>query len=372
MGLYTVKSYEFRRERERTWLELEDLVARVEARGVSALSDDELQRLPALYRAALSSLSVARAISLDRNVIDYLESLSARAYFCVYGSRRRGWEAVFEFLSRGFPRLVCSVRWGLFASWAVLLLGVGAGYFLTAADPERFYAFVDAGMAGGRGPTSSREELLAVLTSGAEQSSGGLTAFASFLFSHNAKIGMMCFALGFLAGVPVVLLLFTNGLTLGAMLAVHADKGLALEFATWVLPHGVTELLAVCLCGAAGFAVGHALVFPGSSRRIDNLARRGRDAGGVVLGSVLLFFVAALIEGYFRQLVHGVGPRALLAALTAVAWIAYFLRGRAGAGAPASSPEPTRGVAPRADVAPPSARVLPQTRAPSPRAGGDT
>lgn len=328
MKLYTVKSYEFRQEREKKWLELEDLVAQVESRGVESLTDDELYRLPALYRAALSSLSVARAISLDRNVIDYLESLAARAYFCVYGTRRRGWEAVLEFLSRGFPRMVVELRWALAASWAIMLLGVACGFALTMDDPERYYAFVEAGMAGGRGPTSTRAELLSVLKSGDEHSGGGLTVFASFLFSHNAKIGMTCFALGFLAGVPVVLLLFINGLTLGAMLAIHTTKGLTLEFLMWILPHGVTELLAVCLCGAAGFAVGQALVFPGRHGRLQNLAERGRTAGGVVLGSVLLFLIAAIIEGYFRQLVHDIPTRAALAGLTAVLWVLYFARGR--------------------------------------------
>jgi len=51
------------------------------------LSLDELQRLPILYRAALSSLSVARTIVLDRNLLLYLETLSTRAFLAVYGPR---------------------------------------------------------------------------------------------------------------------------------------------------------------------------------------------------------------------------------------------------------------------------------------------
>ncbi|MCA9513651.1 MAG: hypothetical protein KC635_01795, partial [Myxococcales bacterium] len=63
MAQFTLKSFEFRREREAQWRELEQLVDRVEGRGLGALSAEELHRLPSLYRAALSSLSVARAIS---------------------------------------------------------------------------------------------------------------------------------------------------------------------------------------------------------------------------------------------------------------------------------------------------------------------
>ena len=83
----TLKSHRFRKEREAEWRKLEDLLARAEASSASALSDDEIIALPVLYRSALSSLSVARAISLDQALIAYLESLCTRAYFFVYGTR---------------------------------------------------------------------------------------------------------------------------------------------------------------------------------------------------------------------------------------------------------------------------------------------
>ena len=76
--------------------------------------------------------------------------------------------------------------------------------------------------------------------------------FATFLFTHNAAIGMLCFALGFAFGLPVMLLLFYNGLTLGALAALHESHGLSLEFWAWIAIHGSTELLAVIICGGAG------------------------------------------------------------------------------------------------------------------------
>src|ERR1700745_2015490 len=83
-----LKSSEFRKGRAEGWLELERLVTRVERQGIRRLSWDELQRLPILYRAALSSLSVARTIVLDRNLLLYLETLSTRGFLRVYGPRR--------------------------------------------------------------------------------------------------------------------------------------------------------------------------------------------------------------------------------------------------------------------------------------------
>ena len=325
-----MKSLEFRREREGSWMELESLIARVEAWGLGTLTAAELSRLPVLYRATLSSLSVARAISLDANVVEYLESLAARAYVCVYGAKRPPLEAARRFLAVRFPATVRALRKHLALSAALLLLGTVTGLGLTATDPNRFYALVDEDYAAGRTPASTTEELRQALYDD-KHPADLLGAFAMYLFTHNARIGMLCAALGFAAGVPVMLLLFTNGLLLGAFAALYQERGLGIEFWAWILPHGVTELLAVVLCGAAGLAVGESLLFPGRHTRIVNLGRRGREAGVVVLGAVLMLLLAGLVEGIFRQTVHDVFLRLSVAILSAVFWAVYFARvGREG------------------------------------------
>ena len=318
-----LKSAAFRSEREGSWRELEALVVRLEKGGTRALSPVELARLPALYRAALSSLSVARAISLDRNVVEYLESLSGRAYLAVYATRRRLREALGDFFVRRFPRAVRAHAWHVAIAAALLALGSVTGFALTARDAERFYAFVDPVYAQGRGPASSTASLREVLYGG-KDTAGMLKAFAMFLFQHNARIGILAFAIGFAGAVPAALLLFSNGLVLGAFAALYAGRGLGVEFFAWLLPHGVTELTAVALCGAAGMALGQALLFPGREERLAGLARRGREAGVVALGAVALFFLAALVEGIFRQLVHGVPLRYAVALGAAGVLFAYL------------------------------------------------
>jgi uncharacterized membrane protein SpoIIM required for sporulation len=325
----TLKSAAFRAEREASWRELEALVRTTERRGVRALSAADLSRLPALYRAAISSLSVARAISLDQNVLRYLESLCARAYLVVYGPRTHLREAVNDFFGRRFPAALRAHRWHVLLALSLLAAGTLTGFALVLRDPDRFYAFVDPALAQGRGPTASTEALREVLysTKGAAQL---LNTFSMFLFSHNAQVSLLAFAVGLAGGLPSALLLFSNGLVLGALAALYHGRGLSLELWAWVLPHGVTELTAVVLCGAAGIALGQALVFPGGRERLAALAARGRNAAVLVLGAVAMLFVAALVEGIFRQLVHSVPVRYAVAAGFAVAWGLYFsLAGRA-------------------------------------------
>src|SRR5262252_2823229 len=325
---FTLKSAAFRAEREASWRQLETLLSRLQKHGLAALGANDLARLPVLYRATLSSLSVARAISLDRNLLEYLETLSARAYLAVYGTRRHLGEAVWDFFARRFPRAVRNYRWHLALAGLLLALGTAAGWALTQADSERFYGFVGSAMAQGRGPTSSTESLRAVLYD-REGAAKMLKTFAMFLFSHNSQVGLLAFAIGAAGAVPAALLLFMNGLGMGAFAALYRSRGLSLDFWGWILPHGVTELTAVALCGAAGLVVGGALIFPGREERLAGLARRGREAGVPVLGAVAMFFVAGLIEGLFRQLVHSVPIRYSVAAVSAAVWIAYFrLAGR--------------------------------------------
>ena len=336
MPEFALKSAQFRREREAAWRELEELLERQEKGGLKSLTAAELNRLPVLYRSAISSLSVATAISLDKNLLDYLTALVGRAYIAVYGARRRPGEAIAEFFSRGFPAVVRRYFAFVLAAYALMGLGVLTGYKLTLADPEQFYSLVGAAEAQGRGPAASTQELRDIHYQGGE--ADRLQVFAALLFTHHSRVGMLCFALGFAAGVPVIYLLFTTGLSLGALAALYETRGMGAELWAWVLPHGVTELSAVCLCGAAGMVIGASLVFPGRHTRLRNLALHGREVALLAVGAVSMFLVAGMIEGLFRQLVHDVTVRWSVAAVTLVFWSWYFLavghrpRNRQGSG----------------------------------------
>ena len=135
-----LRSSDFRKERQSLWSELEKMVNRVEKSGLSSLSANELEQLPSLYRAAVSSLSVARAISLDRNMLDYLESLVSRAYFCVYGVKPRAGAAIRDFFARSFPANVRRLGLGVLLALGLMLAGIAVG--LTLDDPEGYSAIV--------------------------------------------------------------------------------------------------------------------------------------------------------------------------------------------------------------------------------------
>lgn len=320
-----LKSTAFRREREPSWRELDKLVTRWESRGLRGLTAAQALRLPLLYRAALSSLSVARSISLDRNLLAYLESLSARAYFCVHGNHVALLPAVLAFVTRGFPEAVRRSAWAIGLAALVFAVGVAVGLSLTLLNDDWFFAFVDGAMAAGRTPDSTTAELQASLHGFDVKLTDMLKLFAAYLFSHNAQIGVLCFILGFAFGVPVVLLLFANGATLGAFIGLYAGHGLTYQLLGWILLHGVTEILAILLSAAGGLMLGGALAFPGQRRRLDALAAAGRTAGRLAVGAVVLFFIAALLEAFPRQLIDDDDIRWLIAVSSLFLWGLYAI-----------------------------------------------
>ncbi|HTR88129.1 MAG TPA: stage II sporulation protein M [Reyranella sp.] len=322
-----LKSTQFRREREGTWRELEKLVERAEKSGVETLDGASLTRLPTLYRATLSSLSVARAVSLDRNLLDYLEALCARAYLSVYGVRERPGPLLAAFFAWRLPMAVRAAWRHIAVSTVVMIAGAVAAWWLTMSDPTYYGSFM-GGMEQGRNFQSTPEQLREQLHHTA--SGGQLGAFAAYLFSHNAGIGMLSFALGFALGVPTVVLIFYNGLTLGAFVALYQSKGLLVEVVGWLSIHGPTELTALVLAGAAGLKLATAILFADREPRLARLARDGRDAAVIVMGAVLMLLIAGLLEGIGRQTILGTLPRMILGWSVWVAIVAYFsLAGRA-------------------------------------------
>ena len=322
MAELQLKSHRFRQEREADWLRLDRMLQKVERGSAASLSYEEMVALPGLYRSALSSLSVARAISLDRSTVDYLEALCTRAYFFVYGPRSTLLDRLAGFFAQAWPNAVKALWRETLWSAALMLTGAAAGWILVAQDSDWFYAFVSHGLSGGRDPTATTQFLRSTLyDDGAHK---GLSVLATFLFTHNAQIAVFAFALGFAFCVPTAFLMVTNGAMAGAFLALFAQHGLGWQLGGWMFIHGVTELFAVTLAGAAGFKLGWTVTFPGGRARVDALAESGRLAATVMAGVVVMLFLAGLLEGFARQLIKDDIARYAIALASAVAWGVYF------------------------------------------------
>ncbi len=317
-----LRSDRFRLEREADWQRLDAIVTRMERGRLRSLSDEDVQALPVLYRTVASSLSIARETSLDAATLAYLESLAQRAWFLVYGPRVSLWAWLRQFLGGGWSAAVRAIWLDVLIALAVMLAGVVVGWLLVSSDVEWYHALVPGQFADARVPGASREVLHGTIFG--DEGKSPMSAFAAYLFSNNAQVSILAFALGFAFGLPTLMLLVHNTAVMGAMIWLYHGQGLTIDFLGWLAVHGTTELFAILLAGAAGLHIGRSMAFPGERPLAQAAAEAGRRGALVMTGVVLMLVAAALLEGFARQLVDNTAGRFTIGGFMLVFWLVYF------------------------------------------------
>ena len=97
---------------------------------------------------------------------------------------------------------------------------------------------------------------------------GRKASFAGFLMTHNIQVSLLTLAMGMTYGVGTVVVLFYNGVILGAVSLDYIQDGQTRFLLGWLLPHGSIEIPSVMIAGQAGFVLAGALI--GSRKRLTS------------------------------------------------------------------------------------------------------
>jgi uncharacterized membrane protein SpoIIM required for sporulation len=157
------------------------------------------------------------------------------------------------------------------------------------------------------------------------------TVMTGFYIQHNAGIGLRCFAWGIFLGLGSLKEMLFEGIVLGTVFGHMAVGPHASNFFTFVTAHSSFELSAIVLSGAAGLRMGWGLVDTQGQSRIDSLRREAANALPAVCAGVVLFVLAALVEGYVSASSLPYWAKAAVAVLSAALIIAYLALGGRGA-----------------------------------------
>jgi len=279
------------------------------------LSPRDLDELVDQYLATSADLAAVSEDGTEPALRDELTHLVADTAGVVYGTSARSRSAVLDFLRVQWPAAVWTMRLQIgIALVALVLPALLIGAFVlrdaralpTLGSEEELAQFVE-------------EDFVDYYTEDPNP------VFAAAVGTNNIQVGLLAFGAGVLGGLPTLYVLAFNGLNVGVAAGVITAYGRPDIFWTSILPHGLLELSAIIASGAAGMRLGWALLVPGDRRRSEALGEEGQRAAVVMLGLILAFAVAALIEGFVTPrswsaiIEIGVGAIALLAFAVPVA-----------------------------------------------------
>lgn len=306
-----------------SWERLDAATGEAAGQGIAKLGPDVLKRMHEDYRRTAADLAYAQTHYPGSRTTAYLNSLVARAHAGLYGAAPRRLAAAWAFLASGYPRLVRTHAGPVLLAAALLFGGVLLGFLLAYTNWPLARTFVPEALREGVGDRLERGSAAdGLVTDLAPLLSAGITA-------NNVQVALVAFAGGMTAGVLTGWSMLQNGLLLGALAGAASKAGEAFAFWALIVPHGSLELPAIVLAGGSGLMIARSILFPGDLPRASSLRRGASEAVRVVLGSLPLFVLAGLVEGFFTP--SAVDPvwKLLVGAALTGAFVAYIaLAGR--------------------------------------------
>lgn len=329
------------------WDELEGALDHIEGaprlrkKGTSKADDGAKRpaaRVAALYRATCEHLALARSRDYPSHLTARLEELTQRAHQAVYRRADGSLSRLARLFLVEVPQAVRAHRlymWTATIVFGLPLLVIGLlcyfdpGFVLSLHDANTVKEF-DAMYGPSTNPV------------GRMRSAGSDWNAFGFYIMNNVGIAFRCFAGGVFFGLGSLFFLGYNGAVIGAVAGYLTFRGYTETFYSFVVTHGAFELTAIVISGAAGLAIGHALVAPGRLTRAQALKKAAADAVPLMYGATAMLFIAAALEAFWSssrwvapQVKYGVG---------AFFWLTVFLYlGWQGRARPADTQAPHAG-----------------------------
>ncbi|MBN2476850.1 MAG: stage II sporulation protein M [Pirellulales bacterium] len=302
--------------RRENWRELEQLCTLLEGPSRRKAPAPAIARFSVLYRTACADLALADAYQLPPSTVHYLHQLVGRAHNQLYRTRTFDMTTWLHELFVRVPRRLFGdncLRLAFVVFWGVFLLSAITAYH----SPEFAERVMGASMMG------QLEENFSEPITGRRADIGG--GMAGFYVYNNTGIGLRCFAFGLLFGIGGLYVTVFNAAAIGAAFGHMGTVPEPQHFFHFVTAHGPFELTAVVLSAAAGMRLGFSLVDTRGYTRTASLRRAADETMPTMGAAMVMFFLAALIEGFLSPSGAPYSLKAAVAVLSAGMLMFYFV-----------------------------------------------
>ncbi|MDW8259420.1 MAG: stage II sporulation protein M [Gammaproteobacteria bacterium] len=263
------------------------------------------------YRMLAADVAIARRLIPGSRTHEFLENAYARAHAVLHRPALRPWLAIGSALRDELPDAMRWLRPYLLASVALFALACAAGWWLISAHPDLIGLLLP--------PASIEAVERGELWTDSLLNATPPAMLSADITRNNLVVAVFAYCAGFLFGLGTFYIIGFNGLLIGGLFAFTTRHGLGGRLFEFALPHGPVELACLCIAGAAGAAVGEALVRPGDLNRAAAFASATWRASRPMFAVIVLLIGCGLIEGYVSP-----NPRVPIAARAAIG-VGYFL-----------------------------------------------
>ncbi|GAB2565768.1 stage II sporulation protein M [Gracilibacillus alcaliphilus] len=304
---------QFIKQNRGDWQYLEQLILQLPKKK-KADTIDEFQQA---YQKVARQLSYSQTYFPNEDITRYLNELVGKAHNTLYQSQHSSWKQAYHFFSSKFIGLLLEQWKAVLIAMLLFLFGGLASFFAVIENPSYIYGILPEEMAQSIDPVSLGQEPAEV----------NAPLMSVEILTNNIQVAILAFAGGITLGILTVYVLIYNGVIVGAIAGLFWNYSNSYVFWAYIVPHGVIELLAIFIAGGAGLLMGYKIFVPGIYSRGYQLKKQTIRSVKLLIGTIPLFIIAGIIEGYITPSNLSLEMKYAVAAITAIALAAYMIIG---------------------------------------------
>lgn len=255
-------------------------------------SSHQPEELSDLYMDLTDDLSYAQTFYKRRTVRVYLNQLAQMVFAGVNKHRGESLRKFFMVWKTSLPLEIYRSRKSLLFALVVFLIYAAIGALTTHFNPDFPRIVMGDGYVN-----MTLENIKAGNPLGVYETNDQVSMFI-LITSNNLKVALMCFGAGLFFTIGTHLLLFSNGVMLGAFQYFFHLKGLLITSFLGIWIHGAFEISAIVLAGGAGITAGNGLLFPGSYTRLQSFQLSVKRGLKIMMSLVPFIITAGFLESY--------------------------------------------------------------------------
>ena len=307
-----MREEQFIKNNSNVWRELQELSVLIKKNGIKSLPSKDVNRFLHLFRLSSHDLAYSRTHYPKSSVVAYLNSLISDCHSYVYAVKKISPWTPLKYIAYGFPKLLKQYKWYVLCSFGIFAFGMVLSLLFTLHNGNNASMFlpqniIDSAKSGKSGGGQWNNPLM-----------------SSYIMVNNISISLKAFVLGITLGLGTIYVLFSNGAVLGSLTGLIYLYGNPKNYWSLILPHGIMELTAVFISGAAGLLIAKSMLLPGEYSRRHSLIIGAKKAVSLVFGIIFMLIIAGIIEGFFTPSSISAEGKLIFAAITAVILTIYF------------------------------------------------